>query len=464
LDAVRPHPFPGFRDAAAATLTRVGAAEVVVVLAGAAVAALGTIGADARWLAALGGAVAEHGAPLNAVPFAGAPSAGWPNAPVLAELILHWLTVGFGDRGLLCAQVLAVVGGLAFLAADMGRRQASQAACAVALVLVALGAAPSLVVIRVQLFSLVLFPALVLLLRSEARLPSRRVWLVPLVLGVWSNLHGAVLVGFAVTAVYLVFSRVRQGPLEAAAVLVASTVAVCATPALARTPVYYLGVLHNEAARRGEGLWAPLSPHAGFDVLLIATGAVLVALALSARPALWELVALGCLAVVTVRTERSGVWLLFFAAPLAARSLRINFRLRAPLPALLVSAFSTAAAAAIAIGTHWPDASPPLIAQTLRQAHGTPVLADARLAEQIALDGGHVWMSNPLDAFPRRDQQLYLDWLDGRPAGRAAFAHAPRAVLVRRDGPAARLAATMPAFRVAAEDRFAVLYVRIKPA
>ena len=59
-------------------------------------------------------------------------------------------------------------------------------------------------------------------------------------------------------------------PLKAAVVLLASALAVCATPALERTPVYYVGVLRNEAARRGEGLWAPLSLSSGFDLLLLA--------------------------------------------------------------------------------------------------------------------------------------------------------------------------------------------------
>jgi hypothetical protein len=239
-----------------------------------------------------------------------------------------------------------------------------------------------------------------------------------------------------------------------------SALAICLTPALERTPAYYLGVLRNEAARRGEGLWAPLSLSAGVDLLLLASGVVLLALAVRARPALWEIVGLAALAVLSAKTSRSGVWLLFFAAPPAARAVGLQTRSR-------LWAVPTVAAGIVAIYglVHGPfspkaRASDALIRQTVVAARGTPVLAQDALAEQVALAGGRVWMGNPLDAFPRRDQALYLDWLDGRPKGKGAFAHAPRAVLVKLYGPASRLTAQAPGLREAAADSYAVLYVK----
>lgn len=439
---------------------RAGAPAFTVALACALVAALGIVGGDARWLAALGRTIVERGSIPHGVPYASAPSADWPNVPVLAELIMHWLVAGLGDHGLLLAQVVAVGAALSVLALDMHRRGADESAAAVVLALIFVGSAASLVVIRLQLFSLVLFPAVVLLLRSDARSHTRRIWLVPLLLALWSNLHGAVLVGLVVAAIYLVFSRLRHGALESVAVLVVSVLAVCATPALERTPAYYVGVLHNEAARRGVGLWSPLSLHSGFDVILVATAVILVGLALRGRPALWELVALAALAFLTVRTARSGVWLLFFAGPPAAPSLHITARMRRPWPALLAVAISIAAVYEVAVGPHSPDAGRGLVRETLRQAHGTPVLADDRFAEQLALAGGRIWVGNPLDAFRRRDQSVYLYWLEGNAKGAAAFAHAPRAVLVHRGGAADKLTAKTRQFRVAGEDENAVLYVR----
>jgi hypothetical protein len=95
----------------------------------------------------------------------------------------------------------------------------------------------------------------------------------------------------------------------------------------------------------------------------------------------------------------------------------------------------------------------------LQRADGTPILADGLVAEQVALAGGRVWMSNPLDAFSRADQQLYLDWIQGRPRGRLALEHAPRVVLVSGGSSAGHLVATLPGVRAVESDAHVVLYV-----
>jgi hypothetical protein len=443
-----------------AARARVGPLELAVALGTALAAIAGTIGADARWLPALGALIVDRGGIPDGVPWASAPSAGWHNVPVLAELILHWLESAAGDRGLLLAQVGAVAVGLGVLALGLRREGGDDVGGALVLLVVVIGALPALVVIRSQLFSLLLFPVLLALLRAEAHAPSGRIWLLPVLLAVWSNLHGAVLVGLAVAGAYLVFARARSEPLVTAGVLVASALAVCATPALQHTPDYYLGVLRNDAARRGIGLWAPLSLGSGFDLLLLAAAIVLLVLALRARPALWELVAFAGLAVLTVRTARSGVWLLFFAAGPAARSLRLEPGRAARLaaPALLVTA--ALVVAGVARGPAATDAGRPLLHEALRRAAGTPILADSVPAEEIALAGGRVWMSNPLDAFPRRDQRVYLDWLDGRSGGERALRHAPRVVLVVRDSAAAKLVRRSRRFDPVARDTDTILYVR----
>jgi hypothetical protein len=437
----------------------IGADLVVVAAVVAAVATAATIGADSRWLAALGKVIVHERAIPDGVPYASAHSAGWPNVPVLAELVLHWLAA-LGDRGFILAQAVAVGAAFAILAADMRRAGARDVAAALVLITVLVGAASAFFVVRVQLFSLVFFPALALLLRSEARSPSRRVWLVPVLLCVWSNLHGAVLVGLAVALIYTVVDRVRLEPAQGAMVAVASALAVCLTPALQRTPLYYDGVLHNEAARRGEGLWAPLSLNTGTGVVLVVAAVALIGLALTARPRLWELLALLALAVLTVKTARSGVWLLFFAAPPAA----VGLKLRASIPRRwaisLACAFALVAVYGVVREVPATSAGASLVRATLQQAKGTPVLADGADAESLALAGGRVWMSNPLDAFDRSDQRLYLDWLDGRDAGARALAHAPRAILVGRGTGAESLTARSGAFRAIATDPHAVLYVR----
>jgi hypothetical protein len=451
---------PALRARVAAGTARVGPLELAVALGAALAAVAGTIGADARWLAALGRIIVDRGAIPDGIPYATAPSADWHNVPVLAELVFRGLTSAAGDRGLLAAQVVVVAAALAILAWDLRRSGADDLGGAVILLVVVVGSLPVLVIVRSQLFSVLLFPVLIALLRGEARSPSLRIWLLVPLLALWSNLHGAVLVGLAVAATYLIFERGRRQPLLAGSVLVASALAICATPALQHTPEYYASLARNEAARRGEGLWAPISFTSGFDLLLLATAFALLVLAIRSRPPLWETIALAGLAVLTVKTARSGVWLLFLAAAPAATSLRFEpgRGRRLARPALAVAV--VLGLFGLVRGPLSTGAGKPLLDEALRQARGTPILAESVPAEQVALAGGRVWMSNPIDAFDHGDQRLYLDWLAGRPAGDAALGRAGRVVIViRGDAPAKRIKRSL-AFREAGHDANAILYVR----
>jgi hypothetical protein len=417
--------------------------------------------ADGPWLAELGRAIAERGGIPAGVPYASAPSAGWHNVPALGELIFALLAT-LGSRGVQIAQVAAVAGTLALLARDARRSGAQERALAVALLLLLPACFGPIVAIRAELFSLPLFAACVLLLRSESRAPSNRIWLLVPLLALWGNLHGAVLTGAAVAGAYLIFERARRRPGESLAVMGAGLLALCANPALWHTPSYVLGVLHNEAAKQAIGLWAPLSAHSWLDVAFGLAAVVLLAGALRARPRAWELVALAGLALLTLHAARGGVWLALYAAPLAAtgfgghaHSQRIP-RLARPVALALI--------AAVLLGlVHGPlpsGAGAPLVARTLTLAHGTPVLAEDLLAEQVADAGGRVWVANPIDAFRQSDQRVYVEWLRGVPAGDAALTHAPRAVLVRRDSKAERRLRTDARFHRVASDARAVLYAR----
>jgi hypothetical protein len=246
--------------------------------------------------------------------------------------------------------------------------------------------------------------------------------------------------------------------------MAASALALCANPALWHTPAYVLGVLHNQAARQGIGLWAPLSVHSLFDVACALAALALLAGGARARPRAWEFIALAGLVVLTLQASRGAVWLALYAVPLAA--IGFGGKARPERLARIARPVALALVAAVAIGlAHGPLASGAtgeLVARTLTVAHGTPVLGEELLAEQVADAGGRVWVANPIDAFRDADQRVYVEWLRGMPAGDAALAHAPRAVLVRLGSKAERRLRDDAAFRRVASDTHAVLYARVR--
>ena len=430
-------------------------------------ALLGGIGADARWLAALGREIVHRGAIPQGVPYAAAPSMDWVNVPVLGELVFHALEAVGGDRGLLLAQLVAASAALALLAFDMRALRAPDPAGALVILAVVFAAAPGLIIVRAQLFSLVLFCVTLLLLRSETRAPSRRIWLLVPLVALWANLHGAVLTGLAVASAYLLLERLRQQPFVVLGVLTASIVALFATPALLDSGDYYLGVLRSEAALQGEGMWAPLSQHSPFDVVFVVMAVPLVAFALRSRLRPWELACVAAFATITIHAGRNSVWLMLLIAAPAAKGLgrgRLASFSLAPRRELMVGCLT---AALFVVGVlHAPPqdgASERVRRQAALLAAGTPILAGTRDAERLALDGHRVWISNPLDAFAARDQRLYLDWLHGRPAGDPLLDESGDVVLVSQGSPPQKRLSRDPAFRRAARDGDAVVYVRVRP-
>ena len=420
------------------------------------------IGADARWLAAIGDAIVRTGAIPHAIPYAAAPAVAWHDAPALGQLVFHGLQSLLGDKGLVLAQVVAAAIALVLLALDLrGARTRDGAGAAVILAL--LFAAPAaFLIVRAQLFSLALFPVVVLLLRSETRRSSRRIWLTVPTIALWANLHGGVLIGFALLAAYLVLHRFRQAPALAIGVFAAAAAALLATPALLHTVDYYAGVLRGEAATERYGLWAPLSFHEPLDLLFIVITLPLLVAALRSRPATWEIVALLALAGLSVEARRNGLWLLLFVATPAARAFG-RARARPVLSRRVALVCGCFPLLMLVLGLARSPASSgagaALLRQAARAAHTSPILADPLDAEQLALRGSRIWIGNPLEAFARPEQRAYLDWLRGVPS--ADSVPAPiRVVLVTRGSQAQLRLAAQPAFRELGRDSDAVLYGR----
>ena len=425
----------------------------VVAAAAAVAASIGVLGADVLWGVPLGRELA-HGHLPHGVDFADALTSGWHDLPAGAELVVWALyrTLG-GDRGLVLGQVAAAAVAFGALAEGL-RREAPAGGVLVASALVLAGSLPAVVVVGMASFSLALFPLLLLVVERDVRRPGRLIWLAVPLLALWGNLHGGVLVGWGLLACYLLLARARRGLGTALGVLAAATVALFANPALWHTPSYYRGVFDSEPARRASDLWKPLGT-GGFDLLLLVAALALVALAVAgrARVALWEVLALAGLAAATVHVARTGVFFLFLAAYPAARGLR----LQGPKPRLLATSAVGLAAGAV-LGLALQSSGPGSKALAARAAaSGRPVLATSLLAGQVAAAGGRVWVSNPIDAFSRSDQRLYLDWLAGRREGAPAVRHAAF-VLAASGSPAGRVAAHDPRLVLVAADGDAALY------
>ena len=439
----------------AAPLTWLAAAFAAAVATAAA-----RIGADARWLAAVGEEIARFHRLPHAVDYAAVPTVDWHDAPALGQLLFHTLESAFGDAGLVAAQLAAVVVALAASVADLRGAKARDGAGAAVLALVVVGAPAAFLVVRAELYSLALFPVLVAILRKEARCASWRIWLAVALLALWANLHGGVLLGYAVFAAYLVLDRVRRRAFESGVLLAAGACALVATPALLASVAYYRNVLDGEAAAQHFGMWARISFSSPLDVAFVAAAVILAAAALRSRPSAWELVVLVALAALSVEAARNGIWLLLFAAVPAARAFG-----RATGDAGVLSARAAAvcfavpalvAAIGLSHGTPPTGAGTPLLERAAAAAHGSPILADPVDAEKLALHGGRIWIGNPLDAFPKAAQRAYLDWLRGD----AKPVDAIRVVLVTRGSVPQRRLAADSSFRELGRDAQAVLYGR----
>jgi len=431
---------------------------------GAALCALAAhVGADARWFAAVGASIAHTGAIPRSIPYASAPGLAWHDAPALGQLAFHALESRLGDRGLILAQVLAVATALSAVAFDLERAKARDGAGAAVLAACIVAVPASFLVARAELYSLALFPVLVVLLRAETRRRTNGIWLAVPLLALWANLHGGVLIGFALLAAYLVIERARREPLVSLGVLGASAAALLATPALLHTVDYYAGVLQGAASAEHYGLWAPLSFHDPLDVLLVALALPLLVAALRRRPAAWEMAVLIAFGALTVDAHRNGLWLVLFAATPAARA----FGAGVPRPWLsrrVALVCLSVPVAMLVLGFVRPvpvdGAGEPLLREAAAAAHGAPILAEPVAAEQLALRGDRIWIGNPLDAFAPREQRLYLDWLQGRPAGDALLRGPAGVALVERGSVAQRRLAASRSFHELARDAHAVLYAR----
>ncbi|HEX5916518.1 MAG TPA: hypothetical protein VFY76_01635 [Nocardioides sp.] len=379
------------------------------------------VGGDWDWLVAMGDVIRATMRVPDGVPFAASDTSGWHNVPVLAQLVAS-VVHDVGARATVIAHMVVVTVTLLVLARAARSRGASDLYTAAALVLLGAGALATLGIVRAQTLSLVPFALLVALISGQARRPDRGIWwAVPLV-ALWGNLHGAALLGVCVLGAYLVGERIRLEPGVSVAVGASSLLALCATPQLWRTPLYYAEVFDNVSAQRGTGLWARPSADMPFDVLMLVAAAGLGLVWMRSRRQPWEYIAVIGLCVATASAARHGTWLLLLLVVLSGSAVSSNGRTirdRRGLPSLRTTTIFGGIALAVALpvvvvrGDAVLGAPPDVVAGVAETAGRRVVLAPAPLSESLAVEGVTLWAGNPLDAFSHPVQAGYLDFLDG---------------------------------------------------
>jgi hypothetical protein len=222
------------------------------------------------WLAILGGReIVQHGLPSQDTLTVWMQGRDWVDQQWLAQVAFYALYAIGGIKLTLAAHVVATAGAFTLAIVLARRRGAStRSICWVAVpayFILTWGAWNA----RAQSFALPLFVVLVALLVRDAHKPSRRVFLAFPLLVLWANVHGTVVIGAALVALWGVTYGVerrkrprREWAPRAAALALVPFVCVLASPYATSLPGYYHTMLLNSGFRQLVVEWLPTSPSA----------------------------------------------------------------------------------------------------------------------------------------------------------------------------------------------------------
>jgi len=214
------------------------------------------------WLALVSGReVAQHGLSHTDSLTVWTTGTPWVDQQWLGQLCFYWLWLLGGTRAVLLTHglilVLTVAVGLR-AARSLGASTQSVAVGGVA----ALTAAPWGMQLRTQGIGELLFVALVALLATDARSPSRRVYVALPLLVLWANIHGSVVLGAALVALRaltLAFGRSRSRR-RALALLGGGGLSTFASPYGLSLAGYYKHMLANPLLHGFIDEWGPSTP------------------------------------------------------------------------------------------------------------------------------------------------------------------------------------------------------------
>ncbi len=283
----------------------------------------------------------------------------WTDQQWLAQVLL---SLGFRAGGwellaVVRAGLIAVVMGFT-LASSMARGAGHRTAAVLALLAFAL-AAPALA-LRPQLFGIAIFAALLFLVATRERHP-RRLWLAPLLIVLWANMHGSFVLAPLVLGYAWLDDVARGRPWRPTlAVLVVGVLATLVNPFGPAVWAYAAGIGANPAITERVSEWQRTTPLTVPGALFYASAIGVLIVLVRGRSALrwpdWLWVA--GMFVIGAWTVRGLAWWPFAAA----------FVVAAALPVLLAPRSAAAAAR---------SARPSPIAAVLAIVFGVAILARA---------------------------------------------------------------------------------------
>jgi hypothetical protein len=402
--------------------------------------------ASDTWLALVSGrSVSTHWLPRHETLTIWAHGVTWVDQQWLGQLLFYWIHAAGGFRLLLFMHAAVLVAAFA-LALDFSRRSGASARSVGLMAAIAVFVAFPNSAVRTQAFAYLLFVPLFRLLASEARMPSRRVFLALPLLVLWANVHGSAALGAGLVVVWavseLVRARLRAGAgrlrVRAIALAVAAPLCLLASPYGSAVPGYYRHILSSGAFRDVVAEWRPTTFPDQWPFFVLALAALWLAARKPKRLSLFEHLALLCTLVAGLDGLRYIAWFALVAVMVVPRALddvwpagraplrrRINLALSLGALAVFVGAFVLAAARPSGWYTHgYPRGAVDAVAAATARDSSLSVFANEgyadwmlwklpRLSGRVAFDARFELLSaEQLRAISHFRNQNSTDWLD----------------------------------------------------
>ena len=406
------------------------------------------------WLALVGGRFVAHaGLPSTDSLTAWTAGVHWVDQQWLAQLILFRVCELGGLRLVMLTHValLALALGLAVVAARW--RGGSPRS-------VTLVATPALLTIflwaqfRTQSFAYALFVCVAWLLIADARIPSRRVYLVFPLLILWANLHGSVLLACAIVSLRGTLLLFKGPRLRGVVLTLAPVACLFASPYGLALLGYYRNTAFNASFSRlvTEWHWSTPSLLTVWFYILGVTALWLVARQRHAITS-YETLALLATLVAGILTVRNTVWFSYLAlivlptplrhslSPDVARSRSNVLRAVAVASVAAVTALTTIAAVRSNgwyEGRTYPDAAADAVANAARTQPSARIFADISYADWLLWKepqlAGRVVYDARLELLHEQRLDELFNWATrSGPQWQAAIAGSDLIVLDRRD-------------------------------